>query len=193
MLTCLKEDVVYDGIAYLGFVNAPAAKANHHACEGGLVSHILEMWNIHENMDLSLFNKDPLITPRTVLAGIVLHDLHKGWCHFVRDASVSSGVNYGKHPSSNLLTADQKTVYIASQYVTLDMVQLNAVYHSEGGWASSPPKWASVLSKYLYLLDELSSNLRDRTIDVTTLPHGVVHVFGDKGVTTKLSPGFEIE
>lgn len=184
----IEEDVMYEGQTYLGLRDAPAAKANHHAYLGGLVEHYLEMWNAYKGMKLTEYClvPDVLITDQAVLAGIILHDLHKGWCHFVEDAAAPNGVSYGKHPASSLLTQDQKTVYIASKYVDLGVIQLNAVYHSEGGWAASPPKWGTTLSKLLYLLDEISSNVRDRA-QGGTVADNFVHVFGDKGVTTKIS------
>jgi len=191
MLKALKNDIVYDDVLYLGLCNAPAAKANHHAYLGGLVDHYLEMWSIFKDLDPSILNDDILITSARVFEGIILHDLHKAWAHFVHDVSVPSGLNYGKHPSSNLLTQDQKSVYIASRYVELDIIQLNSVYHSEGGWAASPPRWGSALSKLLYLLDELSSNVKTRTLSGYE-NSGVVPVFGDKGVTTLLKPDFEL-
>ena len=188
LMSTLKKNTDYEGTTYLGLRDAPAAKANHHAYKGGLIAHYLEMWAIYKSLDMKLIGQDPMIADDSILKGIILHDLHKGWCNFVEDSAVPSGLNYGKHPSSSLLTQDQKTVYIASKYVTLDLLQLNAVYHSEGGWAASPPKWSSVLAKLLYLLDEFSSNVKDRTMGSS--PEGTVtsvQVFGDKGVTTAIS------
>jgi hypothetical protein len=48
------------------------------------------------------------------------------------------------------------------------------VYHSEGGWADSPPKWGSTYAKLIYLLDEMSGNViaRNRqgnTLDIRSL------------------------
>lgn len=191
MVFDLGPDTEYGGVTYLGFEKAPAAKGNHHHFIGGLVSHILEMWDIHTNIAGPVGAADSRIPDDRVLAGIILHDLHKAWCNFVIDASVPSCVNYGKHPSSSMLTPDQKTVYIASKYVRLDIVQLNSVFHSEGGWAASPPRWSTPLSKYLYLLDELSSNVRSRLAE-DRQGETYVTVYGDKGITTELSPEFEL-
>lgn len=191
MVYALGPDTLYDGITYFGLEKAPAAKGNHHHYLGGLVAHVLEMWDIHNNL-AGPVGADSRLPDDRVLAGILLHDLHKAWCHFVQDASVPSGFNYGKHPSSNLMTPDQKTVYIASKYVQLDIVQLNAVYHSEGGWAASPPRWSTPLSKYVYLLDELSSNVRGRLQESPGSDSQTTTVYADKGVTVELHPNFEL-
>jgi len=192
MVFDLGPDTEYNGVTYLGFERAPAAKGNHHHYIGGLVTHILEMWDIHTNIAGPVGASSSRIPDDRVLAGIILHDLHKAWCNFVSDPAVPSGLNYGRHPSSNLLTPDQKTVYIASKYVRLDMVQLNSVYHSEGGWAASPPKWTTPLSKYLYLLDELSSNILGRLADSTQEEELLTTVYADKGITVNLPPAFEL-
>lgn len=36
---------------------------------------------------------------------------------------------------------------------------LNAIFAAEGGWAKDPPRDTTVLSKFLYLLDEISGNI----------------------------------
>ena len=46
MLDALAPDLTHDDGLLLGFVNAPAAKRNHHAYRGGLVVHLIEMWHI---------------------------------------------------------------------------------------------------------------------------------------------------
>lgn len=44
LLDGLEEDQLNGQERYLGFCRAPAARRNHHAYEGGLVRHLLEMW-----------------------------------------------------------------------------------------------------------------------------------------------------
>jgi hypothetical protein len=111
----------------------------------------------------------------SVLKGIILHDLHKAWVMFIADPSKPSGIGYGQHPANNMLRKDQCTVYICQQAgIVLDLATLNMVYHSEGGWADSPPKWGSTYAKLIYLLDEMSGNViaRNRqgnTLDIRSL------------------------
>lgn len=154
---------------FLGMFNAPAAKGNHHAYEGGLVAHMLEMFNFYLDLEKTL-PKDPLINRSSVLKGIICHDLHKSWKTFIRDDTVPSGLNYGFHPSNNLVTNDQKSMYILSQAgIKLNLVEANVLYASEGGWAESPPKWTTTLAKLVYLLDELSGNVKARSEQGNTM------------------------
>lgn len=169
MLLALADDEEFDGVTYLGLRNAPAGKGNHHAWEGGLVAHMLEMWDTYLYWkEFPLLPPDPLITDANVLKGIIVHDLHKAWCEFVRDPAVDTGLNYGKHPSGNLVGNDQKSMYILNQHgVKIDLVICNVLYCSEGGWAKAPPRWCTTLSKLVYLLDEFSGNVMSRAADGT--------------------------
>lgn len=184
------ENTVYDGIEYFGLRDAPAAKSNHHHYRGGLVQHYLEMWRFFLALKDTL-PQDELITPERILAGILLHDLHKSWTYYHAVDGDPIKVTYGQHPSSNLLRDDQKTAYIVHKYgLPVDLIQLNALYHSEGGWADSPPKWNTAMSKLLYLLDELSGNVKSR---IEQTPEGDTAVMGDRGVLKSLPSGFELE
>lgn len=168
MLISLAEDVTHEGVTYLGLRNAPAGKGNHHAYEGGLIQHYLEMWQTYINWRSLLPVPDPLITESNVLKGIIIHDLHKAWCEFVRDPAVDTGLNYGRHPSGNLVGNDQKSMYLINQAgIKLDLVLSNLLYTSEGGWAKAPPRWCTTLSKLVYLLDEFSGNIISRIEDGT--------------------------
>ena len=82
MMFCSDRKLV--GETYLGFQRAPAAKKNHHAEEGGLVRHLLEMWDIHMEMrdssglwTMSLSGSVQAFPKPDVLKGIINHDLHK--------------------------------------------------------------------------------------------------------------------
>lgn len=165
MLLDLGPSMTYDGKFYLGLMGAPAAKGNHHAYQGGLVEHLLQMWDTYWSLKENgiLPTGDPLITDANVLKGIIVHDLHKAWATFVVDGTVDTGLNYGKHPSSSMLTNDQKSMYILNRAgVKLDLIISNVLYCSEGGWAASPPRWCSTLAKLVYLLDEWSGNVTSR-------------------------------
>lgn len=168
----LKDDrfAVHDivGISstyYLGMMNAPAGKGVHHAYKGGLVKHLLEMWEFWKVLkNEAVTVDDPLLNDQNVFICIMIHDLHKAWCTFVEDVESKSGVNYGKHPSNSLLTNDQKTAWLLSNYdVKLNIYLMNCLYSSEGGFADSPPRWQTTLAKLVYTLDELSSNVLARS------------------------------
>jgi hypothetical protein len=177
-------------VEYLGLRDASAAKSNHHDYQGGLVQHFLEMWDYWQVLK-STFPPCTLLTDARILAGILLHDLHKAWCYYHPDPEDATKISYGSHPSSGFLRDDQKTAYLIQQYkLPVDLIQLNALYHSEGGWAECPPKWNTVLAKLLYLLDELSGNVLAR-IDKT--PEGQIAVMGDRGRLQVLREGsFEL-
>lgn len=164
MLYGLAPDVTFESQVFAGFRCAPAAKGYHHAYLGGLVAHYLEMWYFWDKLRASV-DRDLLLTDRNVLQGIIMHDLHKGWTTYVYDKEIESGFNYGKHPSSSMLTDDQKSVYILTKAgIVPDLLMLNVLFNSEGGWAKSPPRWSSTLAKMVYILDELSGNVRARGI-----------------------------
>lgn len=165
MVLNLGPNTEFEGVTFFGLKQAPAAKGNHHAYLGGLVEHLLEMWNTYRQLDCSVLYNDPLLTDTRVLKGIVSHDLHKAWCTFVQDLKVDSGLNYGVHPSNSLLKKDQKSVYILSQAnIQLDLIDMNCLFCSEGGWADSHPKWSTTLAKLVYLLDEMSGNVKARSL-----------------------------
>lgn len=183
MLDDLQSDETDNGLLYAGFENAPAAVGNHHACKGGLVAHYLEMWNIWQGIKGTLLStilftySDPVIghsriNDSDILIGILIHDLHKARFTFryTTDEDRSKDKKnlnrefvYGSHPSNTMLTNNQKTAHILTHYsVDLDLVLLNCLYNSEGGFASERPKDTSILAKIVYVLDELSSNVSDR-------------------------------
>lgn len=168
LLDYLDKDVTDPtGQTYLGFRRAPAAKGNHHAYIGGLVQHLQEMWNHWVTIKQTL-PMDTILDSPAVLRGILCHDLHKAWCTFQLVETTEKapwGLEYGKHPSNFLMTKDQKSLYLLMQAgLKLDMLDMNCLANSEGGWAESPPKWGTTLSKLVYLLDELSGNVEARAV-----------------------------
>ena len=155
-------------VNYFGLFNAPVAKGVHHAYCGGLIAHYLEMWNYWKLIKPTIpesEEKDSHLSDERILVGIIMHDLHKCWCSYIADEKVPSGINYGQHPTDQLMTPNQKSLCIAQRFgINLDVEQLNALNNSEGGYAKSPPRCQSVLSKVLYILDELSSNVLARSM-----------------------------
>lgn len=173
MLESLAEDRKDDsGQEYLGFKNAPAGKGNHHAYLGGLCEHLLEMWEFWRLLKPGIgIPEDPnqvIISDKSVLVAIIMHDLHKSWFTFTNVQVNNTGLftlQYGDHASNSLFTNDQKSMYIATSHgILLDAFQINCLHNSEGGFAKSPPKWQTTLAKFVYVLDELSSNVLARTL-----------------------------
>lgn len=179
MLIKLRCDEVINGVVYMGLERAPAAVRNHHSHEGGLLDHMLEMWDCWESSLSRLFSrgirKDHLSQGR-ILRAILYHDLHKGYRYYV---NVKEGElpkeclgrplrksDWGtlRHPTS-LMTDNAQTMQILMKHeISLDALQMNALQYSEGGWAETKPPDRSVLATVAYLLDELSGNglARDR-------------------------------
>jgi len=164
MLKRLQDDSD-DG--YLGLLNAPAAKENHHPYLGGLVKHMLEMWDFWKVIgpfleeQVSLTGK-VVITDELVLKGILIHDLHKAWRTFKLQ---NDSIVYGDDPSDKLMTNNIKSIYILMRDgISLSMLEMNVLSCSEGGWAESPPKWCTPLAKLVYLLDEFSGNVLARCL-----------------------------
>lgn len=169
MLRGLEEDTQEPGRnPLLGFRRAPAAKRNHHAYEGGLVAHLLEMWALWQNLRPQL-NCPPYVSDERVLKGILLHDLHKAHRTYELTTAEPWEVKYCDDETDMLMTADVKSLWLAHQAgISLDPEQINALLWAEGGFAKIRPKWSSVLAKVCYTLDELSGNgmarVRQRTL-----------------------------
>jgi hypothetical protein len=174
MLLELKKPIQIKEVWYCGAYHAPAGRNNHHAHFGGWVSHVLEMWKVHTHMEEKIViggESSEYLSAARVLKGILLHDLHKTHLEFVplMDERGVIKFEYSKHPFKKIQTPDQQSAYIAFKFdLQLDPLQLNALYNSEGGFAKDRPEYCSVLAKYLYILDELSSNVLNR-IETNTL------------------------
>lgn len=153
-----------------GFICAPASYSAHHSEPGGLVTHCLQMWELSEVLRTNV-PAFQVLNAQTLLAGIIFHDLHKASYNyiFVSDAEFEKNPNqhfkYHDGMITKILQKSQRSYQIIIENgILLTLEQANALFGSEGGWAESPPKATSVLSKFLYLLDELSANVFDRII-----------------------------
>lgn len=163
MLCTLAPDYNVRDVKYLGFKRAPAASRNHHAYEGGLVKHYLEMWDLWSNVLLGRLPPSPLLTGERILKAIILHDLHKGYCTFVETPGENEFASYGRDMSESYLTMAGKTLWIMGHHgIVIDEIQMNALEWSEGGFSKTKPRGDSVLAKVAYLLDELSGNVIGR-------------------------------
>lgn len=147
----------------LGFKRAPAAKRNHHAFEGGLVSHLLEMWDLWEGLKAVRveFREAPILTDSRILLGILLHDLHKAGGCFVLKKLDPWETAYVERTTTKLLSNDDLRSFMMAveSGVKVDRVQANALFSSHGGWSPLRMRAVTVLGKVLYLLDELSGNV----------------------------------
>jgi hypothetical protein len=176
VLETYKPDVYYDGFAvgslgdvgeereaHAGLFNAPAGSYVHHSYQGGLVDHYLQMLDVHQKLKLAGLTN---FADHKVVETVVLHDLHKGRFNFIYSKEEKPGrwFEYSKHPEPSLLGNNGQTLAMLMNcgYVISCPEVMNALLHSEGGWAKSPPKWCTPLAKYCYLLDEFSSNVLAR-------------------------------
>lgn len=170
MLVGVAPDRAQGDDTYLGLLRAPAARGNHHAFEGGLVHHLLEMWDCWL-MVRDKFLVEPYVTDARVLKAIINHDIHKAHLTYRLVTEDPWKVEYG-HPSDSLTTTDFKSLQILSCYgIVLDYEQMNALQLAEGGFSNTQPKWCSVLAKVCYLLDEMSANVLARIEAKTFLDH----------------------
>ena len=171
MMEALAEDTPHEGGVLLGFMNAPAAKRNHHAYCGGLAAHCIEMWSIWKGKFREDVPFSDHVNDRRIMEGIIYHDLHKAYRTFQLVRMNPWEVDYLRNdPENESMTWETKTFWILMQHgIKLDVEQLNALLWSEGGWAKTQPRWCSVLAKILYLLDEYSGNVLSRMKDDTWL------------------------
>jgi hypothetical protein len=171
LLDTLKEDPPNEHKHYLGFYRSPAARRNHHAFEGGLVQHLLEMWSLWEQLKPQL-NAPPFISDERVLKAIILHDLHKAYRTYQLMSSDPWEVRHGDDETDMLMGTDVKSLWLAQRAgITLDPEQINALLWAEGGFSNIRPRWCSVLAKVCYALDELSGNGLARIRKRTFLDH----------------------
>lgn len=141
----------------LGLAEAPAGKGIHHEYLGGLVEHLLEGIRY-----LNMLHKEfPSTNYDDMLLAWYLHDLHKGYFHYIQ--SESGTISYLDHIATKHYTPNQKTMLIlnggldnAGPTMVVPANVLHILNCSEGGWAESPPKESSVEAKIVYLVDELS-------------------------------------
>jgi len=183
VLIGLEADITVHGNPikhYLGFKRAPAAKRNHHPYEGGLVQHLLEMWefwcSIRTGHQLFLsYQSGAILSDTRVLTGILNHDLHKAYLYYELMDTIPVGgwlVERRTHLSCALLTDNAKTIDILMRFrIALDETDLNCLIYSEGGWAKDPPVECTPLAKLVYLLDEFSGNVRARIDEGTIYRH----------------------
>lgn len=183
MLEQLKDDVVLEnGTVLLGLRRAPAAQGNHHACEGGLLFHYLEMFDIWTSLAASMDLNKQQLSHGTILKGIINHDIHKAWRTYRLETEDPWQTQYADDETDRLLDpysrrpqGTYKSLFMLQQHgIRLDMIDYNVVLNAEGGWSKSQTYWCSVAAKVCYLLDELSGNVKGRQATERWLGHNQV-------------------
>lgn len=147
-------------IRVFGIFDAPAGKGVHHAYQGGLVLHLLEMKYYldkfaDELLDGPSGKKNPCLDMDSMYQGAFLHDIHKGFMHFYEKDDGT--IDYWNGAWSTFMTPDQKTyAMLMESGVRISAKVQHIINNSEGGWAENPSKEATVEAKLVYLADELS-------------------------------------
>lgn len=175
LLDSLKRDIVTeDGTILLGHYRAPAAKGNHHAFEGGLTYHLLEMWECYSAMKGYWADRlllEEFITESRILKAILYHDIHKAYRTF-RLLDPNWSCDYYNDHTDQLMGWDVKSLWIITRVgIHPDPQQINALLNAEGGYSKISTRWVSSLSKLCYCLDELSGNVIGRIDSRTVLNH----------------------
>lgn len=181
MLATLRHDRVFPGkdkegkdieVRILGMMRAPGSKNRHHNVEGGLVAHLLQMWElwidlrpvIHEHIASSQ-PAHPQLNDMNVWKCILHHDLNKVWKYkLVTDSPWEVDYANEQDRLTIMLGDTNKTLFfLGNAGIKLSPILLNAMITAEGGYATQPrPQTETVLAKVAYLLDEMSANVVDR-------------------------------
>lgn len=157
------SSLIEDGdtrIRVFGIFDAPAGKGVHHAYQGGLVEHLLEMRYYLDKFAYDLLDgpsgkKHPILDMDAMYQGAFLHDIHKGFMHF--HEKEDGTIDYWNGAWSAFMTPDQKTyAMLMESGICISPKVQHIINHSEGGWAENPSKEATVEAKLVYLADELS-------------------------------------
>jgi hypothetical protein len=150
----------------LGLYRAPGSKDYHHRREGGLIEHMLEMWQLWEagfKPMLSAFGSNhPAIRDHNVWRAIFHHDLNKVWKYALL-TEAEWKVDYAMDLQSDLLGSSGKILHMLQLHgIRLPPLLINAILASEGGYSADPPRTETSFAKLVYLLDEMSANVVDR-------------------------------
>jgi len=160
--TNLLEGLRHNTGGLLGFERAPAARMNHHDFEGGLVYHLLDMWDVWQWLRPITYAEGHVDDPNIIQA-IINHDLHKAHRYYAQVSRSPWKTKFAKDHTGFNMPDHAKSMWILNQYgVVLSELQMNTLCWAEGGFAKEWPEWTSVLAKVAYMLDELSGNVRSR-------------------------------
>lgn len=152
----------------LGMRRAPASKNRHHNVQGGLVMHLLQMWEIWTGLRGILRDHNavhPQLNDLNVWRCILHHDLNKIWKYkMVKEAPWEVDYANEQDRLTTLLGDTNKVLFLLNKHgIKVPIPLHNALITAEGGYStSSRPHAETVLAKVAYLLDELSANVVDR-------------------------------
>ena len=167
----LQPDAHYEGELLLGLWRAPAATRYHHTQESGLAVHLVEMWDIWHGISQDLGFAIPdhrHFCDQEVFKAIFHHDLHKAWRTFrlvppnrhLGEPDTLWKVVYSKGRTQQVFSNLTKTLWLLQHFgIRLDQEQYHTLISSEGGWAEIKTRRTTQFAKFIYLLDEWSSNV----------------------------------
>lgn len=169
LLNYLEDDMRVGDKCMLGMRRAPGSQSRHHSVEGGLVAHLLQMWDVWLTLPPTIRipgNTHPHLNDSTVWRGILHHDLNKVWKYALATEDPWK-VDYAKKedPMTAILGDMNKSFHFINLFgIHLTIPLHAALITSEGGFSAYHPETDTVLGKMLYLLDELSANVVDRML-----------------------------
>lgn len=151
-------------VRLLGMMRAPGSKQRHHNTQGGLVQHLLQMWEVWIDLRAVLQAHNafhPQLNDLNVWKCIVHHDLNKVWKYkLVSEDPWAVDYANSQDRLTSLLTDAGKSSFLLNKHgIRLSVPLHNALLTSEGGYGKARPYVETVLSKVAYVLDELSSNV----------------------------------
>lgn len=155
-------------ITLLGMRRAPGSKNRHHNVEGGLVKHLLQMWEIWTGLRGILRDHDAQhaqLNDLNIWKCILHHDLNKVWKYKLVMPTPEWEVDYANEQDrlTTLLGDTNKVMFLLNKHgIKLPIPLHNALLTAEGGYSKTQPYAETVLAKTAYLLDELSANVVDR-------------------------------
>lgn len=170
MIDDLREDRRLDHTCtLLGLYRAPGSKERHHAVEGGLIIHLLEMFEIwkdlREIIRRRVLHMHIHLDDQSIWLAILHHDLNKIWKYqLISEAPWM--VDYGNQRDriEYMLGGTNKSLWLLAKYgIRLSLPLHNALICAEGGFSETPrPHTETVLAKVAYILDEMSANVVNR-------------------------------
>jgi hypothetical protein len=170
MLNDLRQDRTVYGETLLGLYRAPASKNRHHDCEGGLVAHLVQMWDLWTGLRSVIKGQVGVwmhaqLSDQNMWLAILHHDLNKIWKYKLVSGSPWQ-VDYANTDRTSALLGDtSKSMWLLQHYdIKLSIPLYNALIVAEGGFSKVRPHAESVLAKVAYLIDELSANVVDRML-----------------------------
>lgn len=160
MLRRTKREGIEDLIAYLegsDFFTAPASTQYHGSYEGGLLEHSLNVYNClvfeYENLKDAEFNL-PKIPEDSLIIVALLHDLCKVNCYVESTRNVKNEKTgqwekvpvYKREPKLPMGHGG-KSVFIAQQFIKLNVFEAQAIFWHMGAWDISPYMTLNELSQ----------------------------------------------